>query len=137
MNALMFAAKNGIPVNGCTLYVTHQPCDDCMKNISQSGIVRVVYLNKYNKTSDDSLTMDGVIVSQYHDPEEKSNVAVDYEGTGTVPSVTNNDICVDNNISSKIDELKIAYRSYKALGNGTMCQYIQKEIMQIISIPKS
>lgn len=139
MNALMFAAKNGIPVNGCTLYVTHQPCDDCMKNISQSGIVRVVYLNKYNKTSEDSLTRDGVIVSQYHEPEEKSNFVVDYEGTGTVSATINNDIDTDTDseISSKLEELKIAYRSYKALGNGMMCQHIQRKITQIISSLKS
>ena len=38
MNALMFAAKHGLSVDGCTLYCTHEPCDQCLKNIIQAGI---------------------------------------------------------------------------------------------------
>jgi dCMP deaminase len=38
---------------GATIYVTHEPCENCMKMINQSGIKRVVfkeaYNNKYNK----------------------------------------------------------------------------------------
>ena len=49
MNALMFAAKNGLPVDGCTLYCTHEPCDQCLKNIIQSGIKRIVYVIPYKK----------------------------------------------------------------------------------------
>lgn len=49
MNAVMFAAKNGISVNGATLYCTHEPCDQCLKNIIQAGIKRVVYLYPYKK----------------------------------------------------------------------------------------
>lgn len=49
MNALMFAAKNGLPVDGCTLYCTHEPCDQCLKNIIQSGIKRIVYVVPYKK----------------------------------------------------------------------------------------
>lgn len=49
MNALMFAAKNGVATEGCTLYCTHEPCDQCLKNIIQSGIKRIVYLHPYRK----------------------------------------------------------------------------------------
>lgn len=49
MNALMFAAKYGVSVNDCTLYCTHEPCDQCLKNIIQSGIERIVYLIPYKK----------------------------------------------------------------------------------------
>lgn len=49
MNAIMFAAKNGISVNGATLYSTHEPCDQCLKNTIQAGIKRVVYLYPYKK----------------------------------------------------------------------------------------
>lgn len=48
MNAILYAAKNGIPIDGTTIYVTHEPCDQCLKNIIQSGIKRVVYLHKYS-----------------------------------------------------------------------------------------
>lgn len=48
MNAILFSARNGFPIEGSTMYVTHEPCDQCLKNIIQSGIVRVVFKNKYN-----------------------------------------------------------------------------------------
>jgi dCMP deaminase len=42
-NAIHFAARNGAPVSGCTLYVTGLfPCSNCAKAIVQSGIKRVV-----------------------------------------------------------------------------------------------
>lgn len=43
MNALIFAAKNGIPVDGCTMYVTMQPCHNCLKHMAAAGIKRIVY----------------------------------------------------------------------------------------------
>ena len=48
MNAILFAAKNGISTNGATLYCTHEPCDQCMKNIIQAGIIKVIYKYPYN-----------------------------------------------------------------------------------------
>jgi len=46
-NALMFMLKKGISSFGATLYVTLSPCINCAKLIAQSGIKRVVYLEKY------------------------------------------------------------------------------------------
>lgn len=43
------AEMNGLSVNGCTLYCTHEPCDQCLKNIIQSGIERIVYLIPYKR----------------------------------------------------------------------------------------
>ena len=43
-NAIYNAAKHGISLEGCTLYVTGTPCHDCCRGIIQSGIVRVVML---------------------------------------------------------------------------------------------
>ena len=40
MNALMFAKE---PVRGCTIYVTHHPCDNCLKHLLQAGIKKVYY----------------------------------------------------------------------------------------------
>jgi len=50
-NTILFAAKNGISTNGCTLYVTLSPCIECSKMIIQSGIKRVVYLSEYRVTT--------------------------------------------------------------------------------------
>lgn len=46
-NAIYNAARVGIPLKGCTIYVTTNPakfppCADCARAIIQSGIVRVV-----------------------------------------------------------------------------------------------
>src|SRR6185436_107542 len=46
-NAICNAARVGIPLNGCTMYLTSiptkfPPCCDCARAIIQSGIIRVV-----------------------------------------------------------------------------------------------
>lgn len=46
-NAIIQAAKMGVPIEGATLYCTHQPCAICAKMIVNSGIKRVVYLYPY------------------------------------------------------------------------------------------
>jgi dCMP deaminase len=46
-NAILFAAKNGIKLEGCSLYVTLAPCIECSKMIAQSGIKEVIYLESY------------------------------------------------------------------------------------------
>jgi len=43
-NAIYNASRYGISLDGCTLYVTGTPCNDCCRGIIQSGIVRVVML---------------------------------------------------------------------------------------------
>lgn len=40
-NLIAFAARNGISTDGCTVYVTHTPCGECMKSIIQAGITCV------------------------------------------------------------------------------------------------
>src|SRR5579872_306265 len=42
-NALIQAAKNGVIVDGGTVYVTASPCWSCFKQIVNGGIRRVVY----------------------------------------------------------------------------------------------
>ena len=54
-NAIAQAAKQGIPVDGATLYCTHQPCVICAKMIINSGIKRVVY--RYGYPDDFSMEM--------------------------------------------------------------------------------
>lgn len=41
-NAIYNAARIGVPINGCTLYVNRFPCSDCARAIIQSGTKRVV-----------------------------------------------------------------------------------------------
>jgi dCMP deaminase len=46
-NAINFAARYGIAIEGATIYTTHLPCSWCAKSIVNAGIKRVVYLNDY------------------------------------------------------------------------------------------
>lgn len=47
MNALLYCAREGIPVKGCTAYVTHFPCLNCSKALIQAGIEKIYYKNAY------------------------------------------------------------------------------------------
>ena len=42
-NAIIHAAKNGVAINGGTVYVTASPCWSCFKSIANAGLRRIVY----------------------------------------------------------------------------------------------
>src|SRR5512136_1920548 len=42
-NAILQAARNGVMIDGGTIYVTASPCWNCFKEIANSGLKRVVY----------------------------------------------------------------------------------------------
>ena len=42
-NAILQAAKNGVMINGASIYVNASPCWNCFKLIANSGIRRVYY----------------------------------------------------------------------------------------------
>ncbi len=46
-NALLYAAKNNVNLEGATLYVTLSPCLPCARMIFTIGIKKVIYLNSY------------------------------------------------------------------------------------------
>ncbi len=46
-NAIFYAAKKGISLEGSSISITHSPCSGCAAAIISSGIVRVIYLNEY------------------------------------------------------------------------------------------
>ena len=48
-NAILFAAKNGLSTEDCTIYVTLSPCIECSKMIVQSGIKRVIFGKHYRE----------------------------------------------------------------------------------------
>lgn len=50
MSALLDAARRGVPVRGCTMYINTYPCHTCAKHIIASGIKKVVYLYPYQKS---------------------------------------------------------------------------------------
>jgi dCMP deaminase len=46
-NAINFAARYGIPIEGATIYSTTYPCSWCAKSIVNAGLTRVVFKNDY------------------------------------------------------------------------------------------
>jgi dCMP deaminase len=46
-NAILYASKNNVTMEGATLYVTLSPCISCARVIYTMGIKKVYYLNSY------------------------------------------------------------------------------------------
>ena len=46
-NAILYASKNNVSIEGCTLYVTLSPCIACARVIFTIGIKKVFYMNSY------------------------------------------------------------------------------------------
>ncbi len=68
MNAIIWAARKGISIEGATIYVTLEPCSECSKNIIACGIKRIVYAKKYeyneSKEISNFLKDNGVTIEQ-------------------------------------------------------------------------
>jgi dCMP deaminase len=68
MNAIIWAAREGISIKDATIYVTLEPCSDCSKNIIASGIKRIVYDKSYEHTHSQTVTKfiedNGVVIEQ-------------------------------------------------------------------------
>ncbi|NLY35942.1 MAG: dCMP deaminase family protein [Tissierellia bacterium] len=47
LNCISYCAKEGIPMDGCMIYVTHFPCLHCTKALIQSGITKIYYEEAY------------------------------------------------------------------------------------------
>jgi dCMP deaminase len=80
-NAILYASKNNVSVEGATLYITLSPCIACARIIFTTGIKKVIYLNSYAEykkiPSDegvDFLKKFGVEVMRFNDlPYIKNN----------------------------------------------------------------
>ncbi|MDD2791014.1 MAG: deaminase [Sulfurimonas sp.] len=56
MNAIIWAARKGISIEGATIYVTLEPCSECSKNLIASGIKRIVYAKPYEHTNSEIIS---------------------------------------------------------------------------------
>ena len=50
LNCILKAQREGISIEGATLYVTHSPCEHCASLIIMTGIARVVYVDEYRSS---------------------------------------------------------------------------------------
>lgn len=68
-NAILKVAKSTHNCQGATLYLTLSPCKDCSKLVIQSGISRVVFIDRYKDESGlEFLQSAGVEVEQIENP---------------------------------------------------------------------
>lgn len=56
-NAINFAAKHGIALQGAELFCTYCPCYECAKDIIQAGIVRVVFELSYKTDNGEGMQL--------------------------------------------------------------------------------
>lgn len=70
MNALMFAVKYNVEVEGCDLYTTISPCNECLKNISMTGIKNIYYLYLYERIPFNPILLKKVNVQEVQNAPE-------------------------------------------------------------------
>jgi len=46
-NTITDCAKRGVSTDGCTAYITHKPCYNCMKLMVSCGVCEIKYINDY------------------------------------------------------------------------------------------
>ena len=61
MNAILWAARMGVPLDGAEMYATHSPCLTCAQGIVQAGIGKFVYVTDYRKARLDILNLADVV----------------------------------------------------------------------------
>ena len=69
MNAIAFAARNDIGIEGAEIYTILQPCDDCLKNIIAAGIKKIYYVIPYDKASENNELWNMIAYQVISDPE--------------------------------------------------------------------
>jgi len=73
-NAILFASRNGIKTDGCSLYVTLSPCIECSKMLIQAGIKEVIYDIEYRISAGiDFLKENGIKVHKYNEKNKGNN----------------------------------------------------------------
>lgn len=67
-NAIIQAARYGLPIDGSVLYCTTQPCTQCTKMIINAGITEIVYGEGYpDELARQLLDESGIIVRRFEE----------------------------------------------------------------------
>lgn len=65
-NAIIQAARYGVPIDGAVLYCTTQPCTQCTKMLINAGITEIVYAEGYpDDLARQLLDESGIIVRRF------------------------------------------------------------------------
>jgi dCMP deaminase len=85
-NAIIQAAKNGVGIDGSTIYTTASPCWPCFKLVANSGVKRIVFGEFYrDERIFEHASRLGIELTELTVPARPD---VEPEGTGTARSVT-------------------------------------------------
>lgn len=69
-NALVQAARYGIPLEGSVIYCTNQPCVTCAKMLINAGVTKIIYKHPYpDRLAQDLLAESNVTVVRFQDPK--------------------------------------------------------------------
>lgn len=83
MEALLSCARNHGNTRDATLYTTTFPCHNCARHIIAAGIVRVVYIEPYEKSKAIKLHDEAISLSFFSDQEGASKVCFEpFVGVG-------------------------------------------------------
>ncbi len=77
-NAIIQAAKHGVNINGSSIYVTHQPCLNCLKHILNAGINRIYFTHLYGSTGMTEHLQEIGIKTKSVDPQDTGDYVVYY-----------------------------------------------------------
>ena len=65
-NAIAFAARHGVKLEGAEVHVTHMPCLPCSMSLVNAGVERVIYVEAYRLTEGIELLRQAhVVVDKY------------------------------------------------------------------------
>lgn len=65
-NAIIQAARYGVPIDECVLYCTTQPCTQCTKMLLNAGIKEIVFAEGYpDELAQQLLDESGIVVRRY------------------------------------------------------------------------
>ena len=65
-NAIIQAARYGVPIDGSVLYCTTQPCTQCTKMLINAGITEIVYAEGYpDDLARELLDESGIVVRRF------------------------------------------------------------------------
>ncbi|MDZ4167691.1 MAG: cytidine/deoxycytidylate deaminase family protein [Coriobacteriia bacterium] len=65
-NAVIQAARHGIPIDGATAYCTHQPCVLCAKILINAGVVEIVFREAYpDALAEEMIAEAGIVCTRF------------------------------------------------------------------------
>ena len=94
-NAIADCAKRGVSCDGTTAYITHYPCENCMKIMCAAGVKNIKYIDDYNneKTVEYFAKVSNVTIERTKSKSKNTQIYANTED-GVLTT-----ICIDQKLS--------------------------------------